>query len=377
MSRFSELFQMSKLATIAGLLVFLSSCSKDDSNQNGKVDFDRDAMLEYWIDQNIVPAYQNFDQQLTHLQFTWASLTQAQFDPVELEALRNSFKGCYLAFQQIKAFEIGPAADISLRAQLNTYPADTALIRQNIASGGANLQSASNLTAKGLPALDYLLFSTSASAELMGKASQSQYYRNYVDAVLSDMANQWQTIYTAWINPGNYKSTFRGSTGNSAGSALSQMVNALNKDYELIKNAKIGFPAGKKTLGKTYPFACEGYFSQMSEELIIANLEATHNLYRGISFDGTRQGPGLMAYTEALGATTYNGEPLYEAIDQQFSLALEAVEKIPAPLSLAVDQYKNEVDAAYLEIQKNVILLKTDMPSAMGVLITYQDNDGD
>ena len=53
------------------------------------------------------------------------------------------------------------------------------------------------------------------------------------------------------------------------------------------------------------------------------------------------------------------------------------MEQIPAPLSIAVDQYKTEVDAAYLEIQKNVIMLKTDMPSAMGVLITYQDNDGD
>jgi len=35
------------------------------------------------------------------------------------------------------------------------------------------------------------------------------------------------------------------------------------------------------------------------------------------------------------------------------------------------------VDAAYVELQKQVVLFKTDMPSSLGVLITYQDNDGD
>jgi len=42
-----------------------------------------------------------------------------------------------------------------------------------------------------------------------------------------------------------------------------------------------------------------------------------------------------------------------------------------------VDNDGDAVDEAYLAIQQNVRYLKVDMPSAMGVLITYQDNDGD
>jgi hypothetical protein len=34
-------------------------------------------------------------------------------------------------------------------------------------------------------------------------------------------------------------------------------------------------------------------------------------------------------------------------------------------------------ETAYNEVRNMVVYLKTDMPSALGILITYQDNDGD
>ncbi|HAD96986.1 MAG TPA: hypothetical protein DCG19_06235 [Cryomorphaceae bacterium] len=374
---FRELSQISKLVCITGLLIFSAACNKDNGSGSTKVDFDRNAMLRNWSEQIIAPAYAHFDDQLNELQNAWIELAQNQYDSAHFVALHQDFKNCYLAFQQIKSFEIGPAADQSFRAQLNTYPADTSLIRQNALAGITNLQNASNIAAKGLPALDYLFFSKDAAAQITGTGNEAAAYRNYVDAVLMDIDAQWNPVYKAWVSPGNYSADFEEASGNATGSALSQVVNALNKDYELVKNAKLGFPAGKKTLGKTYPHACEGYFSGLSKSLAIANLKAIHNFYRGLSFNGTQQGPSLMAYTEALGATTFDGQALDEAIDLQFAAAIKAMEQIPAPLSIAVDQYKTEVDAAYLEIQKNVIMLKTDMPSAMGVLITYQDNDGD
>ena len=35
------------------------------------------------------------------------------------------------------------------------------------------------------------------------------------------------------------------------------------------------------------------------------------------------------------------------------------------------------VNAAYIEHLKLLVLLKTDLPSNLGVVITYQDGDGD
>ena len=42
-----------------------------------------------------------------------------------------------------------------------------------------------------------------------------------------------------------------------------------------------------------------------------------------------------------------------------------------------LQELADKVEAAYNEIQKLVILLKTDMASALSILITYTDADGD
>ena len=46
-------------------------------------------------------------------------------------------------------------------------------------------------------------------------------------------------------------------------------------------------------------------------------------------------------------------------------------------MSAAFTANKDLVDAAYKEIQLLLTLLKTDVASATGVRITYQDSDGD
>jgi hypothetical protein len=44
--------------------------------------------------------------------------------------------------------------------------------------------------------------------------------------------------------------------------------------------------------------------------------------------------------------------------------------------SFVVDQQQASLDV-YAELQALVVLWKVDMMSSLGVLITYQDNDGD
>ena len=68
---------------------------------------------------------------------------------------------------------------------------------------------------------------------------------------------------------------------------------------------------------------------------------------------------------------------LNNAIKTQFGIAKAKLALVNEPLSDAVINNAAAVDAAYLEIQKLLVLLKTDMPSVMGIIITYQDGDGD
>ena len=53
------------------------------------------------------------------------------------------------------------------------------------------------------------------------------------------------------------------------------------------------------------------------------------------------------------------------------------IESMPDPFSETIINDPVSVNELYIEMLKQVVSLKTDMPSAMGILISYQDNDGD
>jgi predicted lipoprotein len=184
------------------------------------------------------------------------------------------------------------------------------------------------------------------------------------------------TLYQAW-NPayGNYITTFKISTGSDVGSSISMLINQLTFDLEIIKNAKLAIPLGKKTLGSPLPEKCEAYYSRVSVELMKKNLNNLYNTYAGIDVNGANK-DGFDDYLEFL-SIDFNGTKLHLAINNQFNLALNKLNEVPDPLSQSILSQNAKVEAAYIEIQKLVVLLKNDLASALGIQITYQDSDGD
>jgi predicted lipoprotein len=344
---------------------FLVACT-DDQKGGDKVNFDRAAMLVHWYDNLMLPAFGEFAQHTEALKQAFAAFETTP-NAAQLENLRTEFEKAYQSFQYIKSFEIGPSASLSLRANLNTYPADTHKIEQMVANGSFSGGAANQLDAQAFPALDYLLFS--ANVDLLSSTE----HRSYVAVNIQFLHNLAQSAATQWTN---YRTTFVNAKGNDVGSSLGQIVNALNQDYELIKNAKIGFPAGKKTFGTPYPKACEGYYAQNSIVLASENLRAIHQFYKGISALNSSVGSSLYDNLLALN-TKAEGMLLADLLDIQFEDAIQKLNAITTPFSEAVVNDKATVDAAYSAIQLNIIYLKTDLPSALGVVITYQDNDGD
>ena len=68
---------------------------------------------------------------------------------------------------------------------------------------------------------------------------------------------------------------------------------------------------------------------------------------------------------------------LNDAILNQFAASDQALSAVPDPLSESIENDPSTVENAHTKIQQHVVLYKTDMASAMGVLITYADGDGD
>lgn len=351
--------------------IIFTSC-KDDSSLTKNVNFDRVGLLTHYAN-NIIPQnYENLNDAVIKLDSNWAAFKSNESEG-NLSELKLSFIQVYKAWQACSIYELGPAEQVLLRANINTFPCDTFQIGSNIRSQNYNLGSASNLDAKGLPALDYLFFIKNINSEAIAFLSDSK-IQLYIDALLSDLKDKVSFVNNAW-HTGNYGAQFISKDGVDVGSSLGLLVNQLNFDYEIIKNPKIGIPLGKKSMGAILPEMTEAYYSGISKELILLNIESTYKNFNGIDVNNIN-GIGLDDYLNAVDAQ-HNGTSLSVKINDQLNSAKNKVNNLPSILSDAITANPTIVEEAYNEIQKAIIYMKTDMPSALGIMITYQDNDGD
>ena len=103
------------------------------------------------------------------------------------------------------------------------------------------------------------------------------------------------------------------------------------------------------------------------------SVDAIQALYLGISPQGVN-GEGFDDYLESIGKTALNGQ-----IKNQIELVQTKLEAIGEPVSTAVQSPtgKQKVTDAYNEMQNLLTVLKVDFASAVGVIISYGDTDGD
>jgi hypothetical protein len=334
-------------------------------------------MLQNYAEALIIPGLQSFQTAVDSMAGSLSQFSQQKNTP-NLKILRQKFAAAYTNFQRISPFEFGPSESENLRASLNTFPANTDQINVNISSGSYNLGTIDNIAAKGFPAVDYLLYGKNATDSvilaLFVSDAKAANRISYLTACISEIKTKTQSVVNAWT--GNYKSVFLGATGSQIGSSLGLMVNQLNYELDLLKNSKIGIPLGKKSLGVKFPEKCEAFYvNSISVALAKESLKTIENFYLGRSSSGAN-GLGLDDYLRHLGASHGSGS-LDEAINSQFNQAKSKLELVPEPLSASVDNNSQAVDAAYMELVKLLVLLKTDLPSALGIVITYQDSDGD
>ena len=360
------------LLFIAALTAF--SCK--DKDPEPEPDYDRAVMLQNLSSVVILPAYNN----LKLVAEGYAGLYDAFVanpDPSTLMDMRNGLKNLWLAWVSASSFEFGPAQNVVLRSAVNTFPADETQIESNITAMSWDLQQAVNIDARGLPALDYLLNKDDESTTLTAftTAPDASSRMAYLAALVTDVTGLMAQMHEDWTSGDTpYRNTFSENQGTDVGSSTGMLINQLNFDLEITKNARLGIPLGKKTLGQILPGHVEAFYGEFSSDLVLAHLQGLRAIYTCELYGA--DGYGLDDALDALEAT-YNGGPLSDAIDTQFDAALAAAANLTNPLSTQIQNDPATVDAAYAEIQKLVVLLKTDLASAMGIAITYQDNDGD
>lgn len=365
------------------VLFILSGCGsskKDDIKpENG---FDRKAMLTNFADNIIKPGYESFKQKFDLMKVKSDNFLNAP-SIAGLQEFRSAWKDAYVEWQKVELFEVGPAEEVMLRTHFNIYPFNAAKAESNIASGIYNLDEAGQIATQGFPAIDYFLNGTgiddAAILAWFNDQTKAANRKKYLQDVIGKMNDKLQTVVNAWN--GSYRATFINSTGTDATSSTAKLVNAYILHYErFVRSGKVGIPAGimGSSLINPAPEKIEAFYhKKISRELALTAQQAVLDFYRGKSFTSTSTGPSFKSYFSALGSKGLDGRLLADVLDGQLEKAMLKLNATQADFYIQIQTDRSKMVAVFEEMQLAVRYLKLDMTSAMGISISYTDNDGD
>lgn len=376
---------MKKLAAFSFLLGTLLCCftaCKDPVTNSCATDFDQLSLLSNIGNNIIAPSYQQLATEADELK---TAVMDFNSNPTTatLTTARTKFQTAWMTWQTAAIFEFGPAETEELRNYMSNFPVFVNRLNTAITSGSYDLTSETYSFTRGFPAVDYLLYGVAADDNAIinmytsngDAANRKQFLQDVVDLIVQKS----NAVNDAWKATGaNYLNTFTTTEGTANGKPLSDLVNQLNHNYELIKNDKLGTPISAKTgYVPLLPANVEAYYSRQSLELAIEAIQAIKDVFTG-TVNGTN-GLGLDDYLEATGVTK-GADPLQTVIINQYDLILTELNKLkPSTLHDAVTNNTEGVKTAYAVAQNQVVNTKTDMPAALCISITYIDkvDDGD
>jgi predicted lipoprotein len=328
--------------------------------------FDRRAMLTEIVNELILPLHEQLVVESIALE---AAVTQLAEEPTveTLNAAQAQWRTTAEAWARVEPLQLRFAMLVS--SQVKKWPINVEFIEEFIASeekiDEASI-SASGSTAKGLAALEYLLFSQAENDEILIALTTDPQRMAYLLALAQNLISTSSGLLGMWAVDGDnqaqalIEADF--NVDNVQGS-ISMLTNEMIALVEGIIKIKIDNPLQVWSTNEPQPESVESPFAKHSRPLIVANLQ-TMQAY----FDN-----GLASYLIFL----VGDDQLANTISAQFEKTIAAVSAIEPSLETAVVDNQAAVIAARTELRALLVLLKTDMANQMGLTITFSDNDGD
>jgi predicted lipoprotein len=364
------------LASLVSLLAVswagLQACSIAASDLIATVD--RRPLLKSLRDTVLIPRSEQFSAKAGALE-SLAGKLAAHPDAALLDSAKTAWKETSLSWAALQATRLGPIADLSTR--IGFWPVRPNLIEQGLAGtdrlDSNRLSALTPAAAKGLPAVEWLLFSQSSEAALAALQDSVKGPRQgeYLAAAATDIRRAAAFIEAEW----------KGATGSAFADpapatrypttqmAVEELIKGLVATLEDMKNAKVLTPSGAKSDGRPQPDLVESPYAGLSLEILRANLDGVEAAFTGQGLPG--RGTGINAYMEDLGSEVPGR--IVDAIAKSRS----ALAAVPPPLSASVAGQQAKVAALGAALTDLVVTVKNDVASTLGFNITFTDNDGD
>jgi predicted lipoprotein len=363
---------------LVSFFLVIASCSGDEAVQRETDNFDRGAILENWADNMIIPAYENYVQELEELE-TQTNIFTENSTIENLALLRSSWLEAYIAWQSVAMFEIGKAEEITLLNYTNIYPTNVDDLKNTIASGTYNLRSVNKQDEQGFPAIDYLINGLADSDEdivtMYLEETTHSNYRDYLNLIVKNLNEMGKEVLLDWEN--GYRDTFVNNIGSSATSSVNKLINDYIFYFEKhLRAGKIGIPAGVFSNSPLSDRVEALYSKGSSKALFLASLKSAQDFFIGKHFGSEESGESLQSYLNFLN-TIKQGEDLSASINAQFDLAIQTASTLDDDFEMQVENDNTKLLNVYDQLQTIVIYMKVDMLQALNVRVDYVDADGD
>ena len=335
----------------------------------------RRTLLERWTAELITPLYADFDERAQDVAAALDALCAAPSEAA-LATARTAWEGAREPLKRAEVFAFGPYSrpEFRIGPKIDSWPARPEEAEAWIA--GQNPVDAATLAElgiwhKGLPLIEYFLFSPEASAQpQLEDARRCEYLRS----TGAELVNRAHELHMAWApEGGNFSNQLSGAGRTSTAwrslkDAFGEVVNRMGFTIENVRRDKLGRPLGEMTGGNTLPNETESRFSGRAIRDILDNLAGIEVLYFG---DAARNLPGVSSYAAERG----------QDFDGRFRTALDAaraaLESVDVPLGEAVNSEADRVRQASDRLGELQSLIQTELISALGLSLSFNDNDGD
>lgn len=362
-------------ASIFLIIPFSILSCRNDAGDDQSPNFDRTGMLQNYADNLILPAYGELQIKIDSLSSKASAFTS---NPTlsNLTSTQNAWIDTYLAWQSANAYNIGPAGEEGLTKglieEIGTFPISESKMQNAISMGTYNLNDF-NRDARGLLAIEYLLFSLTDDNQAIVSGFESSIRKQLLNDLIANVRTRVSNVYSQWN--GGYRAAFINNNGTDVGSSTSIFYNEFVRSFEAIKNFKVRLPLGL-TPGQMQaePTKVEAYYSGLSVRMFKAHMDAIERIWYGQNRAGN-DGVGFEEYLR----TVTGGEALIASTVSQLALvksSMAAVPEIPR-FSFQVVNSPESATTFHTELQKHTRFFKSDMSSLLGITITFSSGDGD
>lgn len=362
------------LIVLGCLIILYQSCKKPEgpSDQNLFNTYDRKNLLSN-LGNQIIYEYENTLQSAIQLE---NSINQFNEDVnlSNLQSLKNQYLSLLFQWKKAEFSNFGPQEENFIGQNIDYGNFNPNLFQQNLANShlDSTYFAEAGVTVKGLGCLEFMLYNQNDNQTLNLFTTDSLANRRkiYLLGCVKEIQYQLKKLIQLWKpEGGNYLQTFVSKDSRDVTSSLTVYCNSLVFFMEHVRRSKIGQPSGIENQGNINLNLLEKRLSQQSIHCIQANLEGLQNAFTG------KNGEGLDDLLNHL-KIEYNGTLLSEVIKNKFIEVQSKVSNI-SNLENAIQNDFTKVQELHTSLKQLVVLLKVDMMSNLGLLITYTDNDGD